>query len=148
VEEEGPSSKHTIFSSSGGGVPIKRRLGYIYPPTWLRSNSQLYTMPPIVAVDSLGVHILDQGYGAHTLLTVRQIDGEKQKKLTLEQQARAGVLGRIVSGVWVKLAEVSGLFLIFLFFGIFDILVFLSICKLVVGFLCVFNQVLSFACVT
>ncbi len=67
-------------------------------------------MPPVVAVDSLGVHILDQGYGAHTLLTVRQIDGEKQKKLTLEQQARAGVLGRIVSGVWVKLAEVSGLF--------------------------------------
>jgi len=106
VEEEGPSSNHTIFSSSGGGVPIKRRMGYIYPPTWLRSNSQLYTMPPVVAVDSLGVHILDQGYGAHTLLTVRQIDGEKQKKLTLEQQARAGVLGRIVSGVWVKLAEV------------------------------------------
>ncbi len=112
MEEEGPSSTHTIFSSSGGGVPIKRRLGYIYPPTWLRSNSQLYTMPPVVAVDSLGVHILDQGYGAHTLLTVRQIDGEKQKKLTLEQQSRAGVLGRIVSGVWVKLAEVSVLFLI------------------------------------
>lgn len=105
--DERPGSSHTIFSSRGGGVPIRHRAGYIHQPTWLRSNSQLYTLPPQVAVDSLGLHILDQGYGSHTLLTVRQIDSEKQKKFTLEQQSRAGVLGRIISGVWVKLAEVS-----------------------------------------
>ena len=99
--------KSTIFSTNGAGVPLRRRAGYNYPPTWLRSNNQINKSPPQVNIDSISLHILDYGYGAHALLTVRQVDGERQKKLTLEQQSRAGVLGRIVSGVWVKLAEVS-----------------------------------------
>jgi hypothetical protein len=101
-----PGDNHTIFSSNGSGVPIKHRAGYNYPPTWLRSNSQLYALPPHISIDSLSLHVLDHGYGPHALLTVRQIDPEKQKRFTLEQQSRAGVLGRIISGVWVKLASV------------------------------------------
>ena len=103
----GSGEKSTIFSSNGAGVPLRRRAGYNYPPTWLRSNNQINKSPPQVNIDSMSLHILDYGYGAHALLTVRQVDGERQKKLTLEQQSRAGVLGRIVSGVWVKLAEVT-----------------------------------------
>lgn len=99
--------RSTIFSTNGAGVPLRRRAGYNYPPTWLRSNSQINKSPPQLNIDSMSLHILDYGYGAHALLTVRQVDGERQKKLTLEQQSRAGVLGRITSGVWVKLAEVS-----------------------------------------
>lgn len=106
-DEDVGDEKHTIFSTNGDGVPIRHRAGYNYPPTWLRSNSQIYATPPQVHIDSLSLHILDQGYGAHALLTVRQIDPEKQKRFTLEQQSRAGVLGRITSGVWVKLAEVG-----------------------------------------
>lgn len=53
------------------------------------------------------MHILDQGFGGHTLLTIRQIDSEgRQKYRTKEQQSRSGVLGRMVSGVWIKLAQV------------------------------------------
>jgi hypothetical protein len=95
-----------IFGTDGAGVPLRHRTGYDYPPTWLRSNTQLQGTPPQIEMDTLSMHILDQGYGANALLTVRQIDGEKQKSFTLEQQSRAGVLGRIISGVWVKLAEV------------------------------------------
>ena len=100
------NEKNTLFTSNGSGIPLRRRAGYNYPPTWLRSNSQIYKSPPQVNIDSLSLHILDYGYGAHALLTVRQIDAERQKKLTLEQQSRAGILGRIISGVWVKLADV------------------------------------------
>jgi len=106
-DDEVPGDNHNIFSSNGAGVPIRHRAGYNYPPTWLRSNSQIYSAPPQVHIDSLSLHIMDYGYGAHALLTVREIDPEKQKMFTLEQQSRAGVLGRIISGVWVKLAEVN-----------------------------------------
>ncbi len=106
-KESSTVDRSTIFSTNGAGVPLRRRTGYNYPPTWLRSNSQINKSPPAVNIDSMGLHILDYGYGAHALLTVRQVDGERQRKLTLEQQSRAGVLGRITSGVWVKLAEVS-----------------------------------------
>lgn len=109
-----------IFSTNGEGIPLRRRAGYNYPPTWLRSNSQIYKTPPQVNIDSLSMHILDYGYGAHALLTVRQVDAEKQKKLSLEQQSRAGILGRIISGVWVKLSEVNIiLFFCLIAYGLF-----------------------------
>jgi hypothetical protein len=97
----------TIFSSRGAGVPLRRSAGYDHPPTWLQSTSRMGAKPPTLAIATLSVTLLDYGYGAHALLTVRQIDAEKMKRLTLEQQSRTGVLGRIVSGVWVKLAEVK-----------------------------------------
>lgn len=96
----------TIFSSRGGGVSLGRRQGYDYPPTWLQASSHMRNHPPALQMDTLSLHILDQGYGANALLTVRQMDGENQKRLTLEQHSRAGVLGRIISGVWAKVAEV------------------------------------------
>lgn len=100
------ADKHTLFSSNGAGVPLRSRVGYNYPPTWLRTTSQINASPPKVSVDSISLHLLDYGFGAHALVRVRQIDTEKQKHFTLEQQSRAGVLGRIASGVWVKLAKV------------------------------------------
>ena len=100
-------SKSTIFSSGGSGVPLRRRAGYNYSPTWLRTNSQIYANPAHLRNDTMSLHILDQGYGPNALLTVRQIDPEKQqKRFTLEQQSRSGILGRIISGVWAKVAEV------------------------------------------
>lgn len=114
-------AKSTIFSSRGSGVPLRRRTGYDYPPTWLRSHSQIYAKPAHLHLDSIGLHILDQGYGPNALLTVRQIDSEKQqKRFTLEQQSRTGVLGRIISGVWVKVAEVKH--------GILSFILFLFVC--------------------
>ena len=129
--DEVDRDKSTIFSSKGAGIPLRRRTGYDYAPTWLQSNSQINANPTSIHIGTLSMHILDQGYGAHALLTVRQVDAEKQhRRLTLEQQSRAGVLGRIVSGVWVKLAEVK-LVITFaakqsgniLFFSIFQICV-------------------------
>jgi hypothetical protein len=76
-------------------------------PSWLQSVAQIHKHPAQVHLHSLSIHILDQGFGAHTLLTVREIDPENQKRFTLEQRSRAGVLGRIISGVWVKLTQVT-----------------------------------------
>jgi hypothetical protein len=95
-----------IFSSRGQGVPLSAARSYTDTPTWLQATSHLRKHPAQVHMDTMSFHLLDQGFGTHTLLTVRQLDNEKQRKLTLEQQSRAGVLGRIVSGVWVKLAQV------------------------------------------
>lgn len=96
----------TIFSSQGQGVPLKVTRAYTDIPTWLSASNYLRKHPAQVVQDTMSFHLLDQGFGTHTLLTVRQLDGERQKHFTLEQQSRAGVLGRIVSGVWVKLAQV------------------------------------------
>jgi hypothetical protein len=76
-------------------------------PSWLKSVAQIRKHPPKVCMNSLSIHILDQGFGSHTLLTVRETDSENQKTFTQEQRSRAGVLGRIISGVWVKLAQVE-----------------------------------------
>jgi hypothetical protein len=60
-------------------------------------------------IDTLGLHILDYGFGASVLLTVRKIDTETlhpHKKYTTEQRSRMGILGRMISGIWVRLAQV------------------------------------------
>jgi hypothetical protein len=100
------SDTKNIFQARGAGVAHRRAVAYDNPPTWLKSNTQLLNDPPQMRMDTMSMHILDHGYGANALLTVREIDDEKNTGFTLEQQSRAGVLGRIVSGVWVKIAEV------------------------------------------
>lgn len=101
------SAGDNIFSARGSGVPMSQgaRTGYTDTPSWLQSTAQLHKHPAHIHMDSMSFHLLDQGFGAHTLLTVRQMDSEGQKRFSPEQQSRAGVLGRIVSGVWVKLAQ-------------------------------------------
>jgi hypothetical protein len=106
IELQKHDSKN-IFQARGAGVAHRRAVRYDYPPTWLKSNAQLQRNPPLVRMHTMSMHVLDHGYGANALLTVREIDDEKHKGFTLEQQSRAGVLGRIVSGVWVKIAEVT-----------------------------------------
>ncbi|KAJ1422210.1 hypothetical protein B484DRAFT_465359 [Ochromonadaceae sp. CCMP2298] len=98
--------KGSLFSSKGGMIPLPRVPRTHTPAVWLLSNSRLYKTPPRLQIDSMSFHLLDQGWGAHTLLTVRKIDDEKHKGLDFEQKSRCGVLGRIVSGVWLRLAQV------------------------------------------
>jgi hypothetical protein len=97
---------NTIFDAFAKGVPVSRTTRTAEPPVWLLGSSALLKTPPQMRFDSLGMHILDYGFGPHALLTVRELDDEMQPGHTLEQKSRTGVLGRIVSGVWAKLAEV------------------------------------------
>lgn len=101
----------TIFDTlaTKGGVPIATSTRTAEPPVWLLSSSALVKNPPQMRFDTLGMHILDYGFGPHALVTVHALDDEMSPHHTLEQQSRTGVLGRIVAGVWSKVAEVSTL---------------------------------------
>ena len=97
----------TLYTSQGHGITLDKHTGYTSIPTWLQSISHIHKYPTQLQMDSMSMHILDQGFGGHTLLTIRQIDSEgRQKYRTKEQQSRSGVLGRMISGVWIKLAQV------------------------------------------
>lgn len=102
-------ANNTIFDAFARGVPVQRSTRTAEPPVWLLSSSAVIKNPPQMHFDSLGMHILDYGFGPHALVTVRELDDEMQPHHTLEQQSRTGVLGRIVAGAWSKVAEVCRL---------------------------------------
>ncbi|KAJ1441564.1 hypothetical protein B484DRAFT_442681 [Ochromonadaceae sp. CCMP2298] len=98
----------TIFSTNAEAMPLRDEIRYARAPTWLPSSTKLYNSPPRIQIDTCSFHILDHGYGAHSLVTVRQIDAEGHpKKTDLEQLSRTGTVGRILSGVWARMAEVT-----------------------------------------
>lgn len=76
-------------------------------PSWTLSNSQLQGSPPSIGLETIGLHLLDQGSGPNALVTIRRIDGEKRSDLNWEEKSRCGILGRMLDGVWTKLFEVT-----------------------------------------
>ena len=62
---------------------------------------------PKIVKTNVSVHIQDQGYGPIALLSFRTIDSElESSSWNIDQHSRAGVIGRIMHGVWLKLLEV------------------------------------------
>jgi hypothetical protein len=100
---------HSILQTKGKALPLTQRERHKTPPTWTLSNSQLAKRPPIVKIDTVSMHILEnQGRGANCLVTVRKLDQESSKfSQSLEARSRSGVVGRIFDGVWTKLLQVS-----------------------------------------
>ena len=78
---------------------------------YLLSISDMIKRTPTIVKNNISVHVQDQGYGPMALLSFRTIDSELKDsssygKWSLDQHSRAGILGRIMHGVWLKLFEV------------------------------------------
>jgi len=81
---------------------------------FLLTHGDMKLRPPTIKTNGLSLHLLDQGYGTNTLLTVRTMDVEGglhelkdgQDPWKLSERSRAGVLGRLLRGVWRKLMVV------------------------------------------
>jgi hypothetical protein len=90
-------------------VPARRASKFKFEPTWLLSTSDLRKRPPKLKYEDLSIHILTQGHGASCVLTIREIDPETQqrgpKKTSILEDTKTGVLGRIVTGVRIKLMK-------------------------------------------
>lgn len=77
---------------------------------YLIGTTDLAKRRPFLERGTLAMHIQNQGKGANALLTFRKMDSElkdRQHAWTIEQHSRAGILGRLLSGLWVKLLEIS-----------------------------------------
>lgn len=107
---DGDNPESLLINHCGSvGVAIDRHPGTLHhdPPRWLLSNSELKSSPPEVMFNTLSLHLLKYGDTSVGLVTIRQIDDEGKIGLTAEEKSRTGILGRLLAGVWSKLAEVS-----------------------------------------
>ena len=118
-EDEGHTQFKEGHAFSAKGIPICPSIERDQEPDWLLANSDLKDCPPFVEYESISMHILDQGYGASTCITFREIDDEseyrnamsslfdsKLKEEPLEYISRMGVLGRMIYGFRRKLFDV------------------------------------------
>jgi hypothetical protein len=78
----------------------------IKDPTWLLPVSELRSCPTKFVFDTLCVSVLDQGHTPAACITIRRIENEGRNKLPLGSQARLGVIGRIVTGIRMKMFEI------------------------------------------
>jgi len=88
-------------------------------PAWLMTRSQIIANKPSLQIDTSSVTVINRGSGPKVLLTVRQMGDEEldpsllleqlDPSLLLEQLSRTGVIGRIYSGIWLRLLKVSKL---------------------------------------
>lgn len=89
-------------------------------PAWLLSASEVKKRPAKMQFDTMSLHILNQGHGPCSLVTIREIDAEEEaypagvhkKEEPILENSRKGIIGRIVTGIRAKLLLVSPLRLI------------------------------------
>lgn len=98
--------------------------------SFLLSANDMNVRKPALGRQTLSLHLQDQGYGPYALLTYRSMDSELTRReageyntgsnggkdnqtnnnsgyvAALGRHAQAGVLGRALQGVWLKLLEV------------------------------------------
>ncbi len=84
-------------------TPFTERLD---EPDWLLPTPVVRRRPPGVMFNTMSATIIDQGSGPIACFTVRKIDNEGEASLSLESQSRLGVIGRLLTGVRMKLFEV------------------------------------------
>jgi hypothetical protein len=70
-------------------------------------SNEISSRPTKIVFDTMSMTLLNNQYGTCACLTIRQIENEGKANLALSAQARLGVLGRIVTGVRMKIFEVS-----------------------------------------
>jgi len=80
---------------------------------FLLSHSNMRQKQPCMSNELFSMHLMDQGFGANSLLTIHRINDEAKLHSTtgpamwkLEQRSRAGFCGRIFRGVWKKILVV------------------------------------------
>jgi len=93
------------------GIPIHSIRGRRSHPDWLISGSNLKISPPSINCKTSSISIIDHGYGPVAIVSIREIDDEKNRKhhtrkWTMEELSRCGVLGRIFCGIRKKIFKV------------------------------------------
>ena len=103
-----------------------RQRAYDTSPRWLMSGTEIKRNPADVLFDSVGVHIMNYGHdNAGCCLTIREIDSESKhrkvsaadalQKVAADQTAarkmihgfaKKGVIGRIITGIRIKMLQV------------------------------------------
>lgn len=75
------------------------------------STADLRKRVPEIYNEMFSLHLQNQGYGPMALITIRKMDGElpdtPTKKWGIEQNSRSGIVGSTMSGIWLKLLEVT-----------------------------------------
>lgn len=75
---------------------------------FLLSNADLKKRKPSWETNNVSLHLQDQGYGPIALISVRTMDSDLiGNQWSMEQHSRAGVVGRMMHGIWLKLLEVG-----------------------------------------
>jgi hypothetical protein len=81
-------------------------------PTWLLAANKLKKYPPKIEFQDLSIHIMNHGHGPCSVITIREIDAETDHKKgskvpeDIFSLSKRGVLGRILTGVRIKILEV------------------------------------------
>ena len=83
-------------------------------PTWLLSKGELKEQPTRLQFNNLSLSILNHGHGAYACVTVRETDdesaglpkGTKSKYDGIAEFSKGGVIGRLITGLRIKLLEV------------------------------------------
>jgi hypothetical protein len=102
-------------------MPQYSKSQYRNQPTWLISGSELKHRSASMQFDTLSIHLLSYGSDTACCLTFREIDNESdsltQSRKTpqkISAESKLGVIGRIITGLRIKILEVQYLSLAYL----------------------------------
>ena len=86
---------------------------WVSEPSWLLSSSEIKKKPTRMQFDTVSVHLLNQGHGPCCTVTIREIDEEdnaspnvSKKEESIVENSKKGIIGRIITGMRLKLLEV------------------------------------------
>ena len=116
-----PKLSFNLLSSTP--VPTRRVSKWKSDPTWLLSIGDMKKNPPKLNYEDLSIHLLSQGHEPSGVLTIREIDheilGRGLKKTSILEDSKTGVLGRIITGLRMKIVKVSSFRIIFLLLSLY-----------------------------
>jgi hypothetical protein len=107
----GAAGKATFNLLVSSPLPTRQASKYKSAPTWLMSLSDLRKHAPKLKFEDISLHLISQGNDPSCLLTIREIDPElvdKTKRTSILEDSKTGVLGRIVTGLRIKIMKVPG----------------------------------------
>lgn len=104
-EQQQRDPAKTVTSSHQTSLPVGKVVE-MRGDSFLLSQSDMKKRPSEIVRENVSLHIQDQGNGPIALITLRRFDSN-EKEFDLDQNSRKGIVGRIMSGVWLKLLEVT-----------------------------------------
>jgi hypothetical protein len=104
------SKKPAVNLLTPSPLPARTISKYKSAPTWLLSQGELRKHSPRLKFEDLSIHLISQGHDPSCVLTIREIDPEhvdkSKKKTSILEDSKTGVLGRIITGLRIKIMKV------------------------------------------
>jgi hypothetical protein len=105
LDAENGAKKHGF---SYGMPPPPQKFKHKAPANWVLSKEEMAPYPPMLGFSTLSIHMINHGFGTHCVMTIREIDDEKHPDaITIDQKSSLGQFGRIMSGIYRKLFDVT-----------------------------------------